>query len=219
MKLIVTESLLSDLDEFGISKNNYTKISGSDLKDYRTPLFETENLKFLFDEFFQLTEENKLNLNQYKNFIFQIKKSNLNKYKDLSQEIEVLYSNLKKKTVNPWDLTNSIFNSKKNYDIHELKKFTSDENAFKSFLLYLTKELVRIKLLYQFDTQYVSKILNEKIDFKYKDATTKKNRIKENQIDKSLKLISKIENILISISFESTVAKRFLVAIKKNLEA
>ena len=218
MKLIVTESLLSDLDEFGISKNNYTKISGSDLKDYRTPLFETENFKFLFDEFFQLTEENKLNLNQYKNFIFQIKKSNLNKYKDLSQEIEVLYSNLKKKTVNPWDLTNSIFNSKKNYDIHELKKFTSDENAFKSFLLYLTKELVRIKLLYQFDTQYVSKILNEKIDFKYKDATTKKNRIKENQIDKSLKLISKIENILISISFESTVAKRFLVAIKKNLE-
>jgi len=219
MKLIVTESLLSDLDEFGISKNNYTKISGSDLKDYRTPLFETENFKFLFDEFFQLTEENKINLNQYKNFIFQIKKSNLNKYKDLSQEIEVLYSNLKKKTVNPWDLTNSIFNSKKNYDIHELKKFTSDENAFKSFLLYLTKELVRIKLLYQFDTEYVSKLLNEKIDFKYKDATTKKNRIKENQIDKSLKLISKIENILISISFESTVAKRFLVAIKKNLEA
>ena len=218
MKLIVTESLLSDLDEFGISKNNYTKISSSDLKDYRTPLFETENLKFVYDEFFQLTEENKLNLNQYKNFIFQIKKSNLNKYKDLSQEIEVLYSNLKKKTVNPWDLTNSIYNSKKNYELHELKNFTSDENSFKTFLLYLTKELVRIKLLYQFDTQYVSNILNEKIDFKYKDATTKKNRINENQIDKSLLLVSKIENNLISSSFESTVVKRFLVAIKKNLE-
>ena len=113
MKLIVTESLLSDLDEFGISKNNYTKISSSDLKDYRTPLFETDNLKFVYDEFFQLTNENKLNLKQYKNFIFQIKKSDLNKYKDLSQEIEVLYSNLKKKIVNPWDLTNSIFNAKK----------------------------------------------------------------------------------------------------------
>ena len=218
MILIVTESLLSDLDEFGISKNKYTKISISDLKDYRTPLFETENLKFVYDEFFQLTEENKLNLNQYKNFIFQIKKSNLNKYKDLSQEIEVLYSNLKKKTVNPWDLTNSIYNSKKNYELHELKDFTSDENVFKTFLLYLTKELVRIKLLYKFDTQYVSKILNEKIDFTYKDATTKKNRINENQIDKSLLLISKIENNLIPSSFDSTVAKRFLVAIKKNLE-
>jgi hypothetical protein len=218
MILIVTESLLSDLDEFGISKNKYTKISISDLKDYRTPLFETENLKFVYDEFFQLTEENKLNLNHYKNFIFQIKKSNLNKYKDLSQEIEVLYSNLKKKTVNPWDLTNSIYNSKKNYVLHELKDFTSDENVFKTFLLYLTKELVRIKLLYKFDTQYISKILNEKIDFKYKDATTKKNRINENQIDKSLLLISKIENNLISSSFDSTVAKRFLVAIKKNLE-
>ena len=108
MKLIVTETLLADLDEFGISKNNYTKISISDLKDYRTPLFETENLKFVYDEYFQLTEENKLNLNHYKNFIFQIKKSNLNQYKDLSQEIEVLYSNLKKKTANPWDLTTSI---------------------------------------------------------------------------------------------------------------
>ena len=218
MKLIVTETLLADLDEFGISKNNYTKISISDLNDYRAPLFETENLKFVYDEYFQLTEENKLNLNHYKNFIFQIKKSNLNQYKDLSQEIEVLYSNLKKKTANPWDLTTSIYNSKKNYEIHELKNFTSDENAFKTFLLYLTKELVRIKLLYQFDTQYVSKILNEKIDFKYKDAATKKNRINENQIDKSLFLISKIENNLMYSSFESTVAKRFLVAIKKNLE-
>ena len=218
MKLIVTESLLSDLDEFGISKNNYTKISSSDLKDYRTPLFETENLKFVYDEFFQLTNENKLNLNQYKNFIFQIKKSDLNKYKDLSQEIEVLYSNLKKKIINPWDLTNSIFNAKKNYELNELQFFTSDENAFKTFLSYITKELVRIKLLNQFDTQYISKILNEKIDFKYKDSTTKKNRINENQIDKSLLLISKIENNLISSSFESTVAKRFLVAIKKNLE-
>ncbi len=39
MKLIVTESLLSDLDEFGISKNNYTKISNSDLKDYHNSTF------------------------------------------------------------------------------------------------------------------------------------------------------------------------------------
>jgi len=218
MKLIVTESLLSDLDEFGISKNNYTKISSSDLIDYRTPLFETENLKFVYDEFFQLTDEIKLNLNKYENFIFQIKKSNLNKYKDLSQEIEVLYSNIKMKILNPWDLTNTIYNSKKNYELKELQFFTSDENVFKTFLSYLTKELVRIKLLYQFDTQYVSKILNEKIDFKYKDSTTKKNRINENQIDKSLNLISKIENNLIFSSFESTVAKRFLVAIKKNLE-
>jgi len=218
MKLIVTESLLSDLDEFGISKNNYTKISSSDLIDYRTPLFETENLKFVYDEFFQLTDDIKLNLNKYENFIFQIKKSNLNKYKDLSQEIEVLYSNIKMKTLNPWDLTNTIYNSKKNYELKELQFFTSDENVFKTFLSYLTKELVRIKLLYQFDTQYVSKILNEKIDFKYKDSTTKKNRINENQIDKSLNLISKIENNLIFSSFESTVAKRFLVAIKKNLE-
>ena len=218
MKLIVTESLLSDLDEFGISGNSYTKISSSDLNDHRTSLFETENLKFVYDEFFQLTDENKLNLNQYENFIFQIKKSNLNKYKDLSQEIEVLYSNIKMKTLNPWDLTNTIYNSKKNYELKELQFFTSDENVFKTFLSYLTKELVRIKLLYQFDTQYVSKILNEKIDFKYKDSTTKKNRINENQIDKSLNLISKIENNLVSNSFESTVAKRFLVAIKKNLE-
>jgi len=218
MKLIVTESLLSDLDEFGISGNSYTKISSSDLNDHRTSLFETENLKFVYDEFFQLTDENKLNLNQYENFIFQIKKSNLNKYKDLSQEIEVLYSNSKKKTVNPWDLTSTIYNSKKNYELKELQYFTSDENAFKTFLSYLTKELVRIKLLYHFDTQYVSKILNEKIDFKYKDSTTKKNRINENQIDKSFNLISKIENNLVSNSFESTVAKRFLVAIKKNLE-
>jgi len=218
MKLIVTESLLSDLDEFGILKKNYTKISYVDLKDYRTPLFETENLKFVYDKFFQLTDENKSDLNHYENFIFQIKKSNLSKFNDISQEIEILYSNLKKKNINPWDLSNSIFNLNKNYELDAIQNFTSDENTFKTFLSYLSKELVRIKLLYQFDTPYVSKILNEKIDFKYKDATLKKNKINENQIDKSLNLINKIENNLISNSFESTVAKRFLVAIKKNLE-
>jgi len=218
MKLVVTESLLSDLDEFGILKKNYTKISYVDLKDYRTPLFETENLKFVYDKFFQLTDENKSDLNHYENFIFQIKKSNLSKFNDISQEIEILYSNLKKKNINPWDLSNSIFNVNKNYELDAIQNFTSDENTFKTFLSYLSKELVRIKLLYQFDTPYVSKILNEKIDFKYKDATLKKNKINENQIDKSLNLINKIENNLISNSFESTVAKRFLVAIKKNLE-
>jgi len=218
MKLIVTESLLSDLDEFGILKKNYTKISYVDLKDYRTPLFETENLKFVYDKFFQLTDENKSDLNHYENFIFQIKKSNLSKFNDISQEIEILYSNLKKKNINPWDLSNSIFNVNKNYELDAIQNFTSDENTFKTFLSYLSKELVRIKLLYQFDTPYVSKILNEKIDFKYKDATLKKNKINENQIDKSLNLINKIENNLISNSFESTVAKGFLVAIKKNLE-
>ena len=218
MKLIVTESLLSDLDEFGILKKNYTKISYVDLKDYRTPLFETENLKFVYDKFFQLTDENKSDLNHYENFIFQIKKSNLSKFNDISQEIEILYSNLKKKNINPWDLSNSIFNVNKNYELDAIQNFTSDENTFKTFLSYLSKELVRIKLLYQFDTPYVSKLLNEKIDFKYKDATLKKNKINENQIDKSLNLINKIENNLISNSFESTVAKRFLVAIKKNLE-
>ena len=218
MKLIVTESLLSDLEEFGILKKNYTKISYVDLKDYRTPLFETENLKFVYDKFFQLTDENKSDLNHYENFIFQIKKSNLNKFNDISQEIEILYSNLKKKNINPWDLSNSIFNVNKNYELDAIQNFTSDENTFKTFLSYLSKELVRIKLLYQFDTPYVSKILNEKIDFKYKDAKLKKNKINENQIDKSLNLINKIENNLISNSFESTVAKRFLVAIKKNLE-
>jgi len=218
MKLIVTESLLSDLDEFGILKKNYTKISYVDLKDYRTPLFETENLKFVYDKFFQLTDENKSDLNHYENFIFQIKKSNLSKFNDISQEIEILYSNLKKKNINPWDLSNSIFNVNKNYELDAIQNFTSDENTFKTFLSYLSKELVRIKLLYQFETPYVSKILNEKIDFKYKYATLKKNKINENQIDKSLNLINKIENNLISNSFESTVAKRFLVAIKKNLE-
>jgi len=218
MKLIVTESLLSDLDEFGILKKNYTKISYVDLKDYRTPLFETENLKFVYDKFFQLTDENKSDLNHYENFIFQIKKSNLSKFNDISQEIEIIYSNLKKKNINPWDLSNSIFNVNKNYELDAIQNFTSDENTFKTFLSYLSKELVRIKLLYQFETPYVSKILNEKIDFKYKYATLKKNKINENQIDKSLNLINKIENNLISNSFESTVAKRFLVAIKKNLE-
>ena len=218
MKLIVTENLLSDLEEFGISEKNYIKISNYEFNNYDTPLFDSDVFNFVYDEFLQITDEIKSNLNFYKNFIFQIKKSNLIKFSDVSQNIEILYSNLKIDSINPWDLTNSIYNIKKNYEHKVLQKYTDDENAFKSFLSYLTKELVRVKLMYNFDDYFISKHLNEKLDFKYKDSLSKKNKINEIQINKSLFLINKVENNLMFNNFDAVVAKRFLIAIKKILE-
>ena len=218
MKIIVTDYLLSDLNEFGIPENNYIKISNFDFNNYNSPLFESDMYLFVYDDFLRITEEFKLNLDLYKNFIFQIKKSYLNKLSDVTQNIEIMYSILKNEHINPWDLTSYIYNLNKIYNHKILQKFTSDEHIFKNFLSYLTKELVRIKLLYNFDQSYVSNYLNEKIDFKYQDSILKKNKISEIEINKSLNLINKIENNLVFNSFDSVVAKRFLVAIKKILE-
>ena len=218
MKLIVTENLLSDLEEFGISEKNYIKISNYEFNNYDTPLFDTDVFNFVYDDFLQITDEIKSNLNFYKNFIFQIKKSNLIKFSDISQNIEILYSNFKIDSINPWDLTNCIYNIKKNYEHKVLQKYTNDENAFKSFLTYLAKELVRVKLMYNFDEYFISKHLNEKLDYKYKDSLSKKNKINEIQINKSLILINKVENNLMFNNFDAVVAKRFLIAIKKILE-
>ena len=170
MKLLVTDNLVSDLSHLDSFNINLEKISIKDIPNQEQSLFDDDKFKFIFDEFITISSFNKLKIDLDDNYIFQIKKSNLNKFNDISQEIEILYSNLKKKNINPWDLSNSIFNVNKNYELDAIQNFTSDENTFKTFLSYLSKELVRIKLLYQFDTPYVSKILNEKIDFKYKDS-------------------------------------------------
>ena len=69
MKLIVTENLLSDLEEFGISEKNYIKISNYEFNNYDTPLFDTDVFNFVYDDFLQITDEVKSNLN-LKNKIF-----------------------------------------------------------------------------------------------------------------------------------------------------
>ena len=219
MKLLVTDNLVSDLNQLDKFDINLEKISINEVPNQAQSLFETDKYKFVFDEFVTLTSFNKLNINLEDNFIFQIKKSNLAKFTSLKSNIDVLYLETEKKeNIFPWDLTNIIYSSRKSIDLKLLNSFTLNEKDFRNFISYFIKELMRLKMLIEYDSKEVSEILNEKNDYKYQDATKKINNLDDKKINKAIQSTHKIENIINKYGYEVENAKRYLVSIKKLLE-
>ena len=219
MKLLVTDNLVSDLNQLDKFKINLEKISIKEVPNQAQSLFENDKYKFVFDEFVTLTSFKKLNINLEDNFIFQIKKSNLSKFTSIKSNIDVLHLELEKKeNFFPWDLTNIIYSSRKSIDLKLLNSFTLNEKDFRNFVSYFIKELIRLKMLIEYDSKEVSEILNEKNDYKYQDATKKINNLDDKKINKAIQSTHKIENIINKYGYEVENAKRYLVSVKKLLE-
>jgi hypothetical protein len=219
MKLLVTDNLVSDLNQLDKFDINLEKISIKEVPNQAQSLFENDKYKFVFDEFVTLTSFKKLNINLEDNFIFQIKKSNLPKFTSLKSNIDVLHLEIEKKeNFFPWDLTNIIYSSRKSIDLKLLNSFTLNEKDFRNFISYFIKELIRLKMLIEYDSKDVSEILNEKNDYKYQDATKKINNLDEKKINNAIQNTHKIENIINKYGYEVENAKRYLVSIKKLLE-
>ena len=219
MKLLVTDNLISNLNQLDILNVSLEKISIKDVPNQAQSLFENDKFKFVFDEFVTLTSFNKLNINLEDNYIFQIKKSNLSKFTSLGADIDVLHLDIEKKeTFYPWDLTNIIYSSRKAIDLKLLNSFTLNERDFRNFISYFIKELIRLKMLIEFDPKEVAKILNEKNDYKYQDAMKKINNLDSRKINKAIQNTHKIEKIINQYGYEVENAKRYLVSIKKLLE-
>ena len=219
MKLLVTDNLISNLNQLDILDVSLEKISIKDVPNQAQSLFENDKFKFVFDEFVTLTSFNKLNINLEDNYIFQIKKSNLSKFTSFGANIDVIHLNInKKENIYPWDLTNIIYNSRKSIDVKLLNSFTFNERDFRNFISYFIKELIRLKMLIEFDPKEVAETLNEKIDYKYQDATKKINNLDSRKINKAIQNTHKIEKIINQYGYEVENAKRYLVSIKKLLE-
>ena len=219
MKLLVTDNLISNLNQLDILDVSLEKISIKDVPNQAQSLFENDKFKFVFDEFVTLTSFNKLNINLEDNYIFQIKKSNLSKFTSLGANIDVLHLDIdKKENIYPWDLTNIIYNSRKSIDVKLLNSFTFNERDFRNFISYFIKELIRLKMLIEFDPKDVAETLNEKNDYKYQDATKKINNLDSRKINKAIQNTHKIEKIINQYGYEVENAKRYLVSIKKLLE-
>ena len=219
MKLLVTDNLISNLNQLDILDVSLEKISIKDVPNQAQSLFENDKFKFVFDEFVTLTSFNKLNINVEDNYIFQIKKSNLSKFTSLGANIDVLHLDIdKKENFYPWDLTNIIYNSRKSIDVKLLNSFTFNERDFRNFISYFIKELIRLKMLIEFDPKEVAETLNEKNDYKYQDATKKINNLDSRKINKAIQNTHKIDKIINQYGYEVENAKRYLVSIKKLLE-
>ena len=219
MKLLVTDNLVSDLNQLNSLNISFEKVSIKDIPNQAQSLFGSEKFKFIFDEFITITSFNKLKIDLEDNYIFQIKKSNLSKFTSLGSSIDVLYlDSQKKESYFPWDLTNAIYSSRKSIDLKLLDFYTSNERDFRNFLSYFIKELLRLKMLIEFDPNKVSEILKEKKDFKYNDATKKLKSLDPKKINRAILYTHKIEKSINQFGYEIENSKRYLISIKKLLE-
>ena len=221
--LVVTPSLISDIsllnEELGI-KSNIEKLSFEEfISKNSISLFENMNYKFIYDKFVTFAELNKVNFNFDDKYIFQIKKQNLDKFSNQNSNIKVHYIHTQKeKEIFPWDFTKILFSSKIQLQSEIVDHFCINENAFKQFLSYFHKELVRLKLTFLYDDEEISNILGEKIDYKYQLAKERKSKHNLDDIDKCLENIYKIEKLILESGFNSENAKRFIVSSKSLLQ-
>ena len=219
MKLLVTDNLVSDLSQLDSLNINLEKISIKDIPNQAQSLFDDDKFKFIFDEFITISSFNKLKIDLDDNYIFQIKKSNLSKFTSLGSEVDVLYlDSQKKENYFPWDLTNLIYSSRKTIDLKLLDSFTSSERDFRNFLSYFIKELIRLKMLIEFDPNEVAEILKEKKDYKYDDALKKIKNLDQKKINRALRYSHKIEKNINQYGYELENSKRYLISVKKLLE-
>jgi len=219
MKLLVTDNLVSDLSQLDIFNINLEKISIKDIPNQAQSLFDDDKFKFIFDEFITISSFNKLKIDLDDNYIFQIKKSNLSKFTSLGSEVDVLYlDSQKKENYFPWDLTNLIYSSRKSIDLKLLDSFTSNEKDFRNFLSYFVKELIRLKMLNEFDPNEVAEILKEKKDYKYNDALKKIKNLDQKKINRAIQYSHKIEKSINLYGYEIENSKRYLISVKKLLE-
>jgi len=221
--LVVTPSLISDIsllnEELGI-KSNIEKLSFEEfISKNSISLFENMNYKFIYDKFVTFAELNKVNFNFDDKYIFQIKKQNLDKFSNQNSNIKVHYIHpQKEKEIFPWDFTKILFSSKMELKSEIVDHFCIDENTFKQFLTYFQKELIRLKLIFLYEEEEISNILDEKIDYKYQLARDRKSKHKLEHIDKCLENIYKIEKLILVSGFNSENAKRFIVSTKSLLQ-
>ena len=219
MKLLVTDNLVSDLSQLDSFNINLEKISIKDIFNQAQSLFDDDKFKFIFDEFITISSFNKLKIDLDDNYIFQIKKSNLSKFTSLGSEVDVLYlDSQKKENYFPWDLTNTIYSSRKTIDLKLLDSFTSNERDFRNFLSYFIKELIRLKMLIEFDPNEVAEILKEKKDYKYDDALKKIKNLDQKKINRAIQYSHKIEKSINQYGYELENSKRYLISVKKLLE-
>tara|TARA_B000000475_G_scaffold261443_1_gene246095 strand:- start:96 stop:755 length:660 start_codon:yes stop_codon:yes gene_type:complete len=215
--LIVTDSLIDNLESLDLDLQ-YKKISKDNLNlNEQSTLFEDHIYRFVYDSYF--TYKN-LQDNQYNfslRYIFQIKKSNLQKFQNI-ENLTVLHNTFKVKEKYPWDLSNIIFNKNKNLDSDLLFYFSNKENNFRSFFNFFSKEIFRLKLLLNSNADEVSKILNEKKDYKYEKADGLLKKLSANNLDEAINLVYKLEEKMLKASYNQENSKRFIIAVKQKLQ-
>lgn len=215
--LIVTDVLIDNLESLNLDIQ-YQKVSKENINfNNQSLLFEDKLYKFVNDSYFTYKNLQDHEYDFSLKYIFQIKKSNLQKFHDI-ENLTIVHNTSKSKEIFPWDLSNIIFSKNKNLDSDLLLYFSYRESNFRGFFNFFTKEIFRLKLLINANTDNVSVILNEKKDYKYEKAESLLKKLDENNIDEAIKLVYKLEEKMLKSVYNQENSKRFIIAVKQKLQ-
>tara|TARA_B100000287_G_scaffold183494_1_gene173557 strand:- start:2678 stop:3352 length:675 start_codon:yes stop_codon:yes gene_type:complete len=198
----------------GIQLEKIDKSNINNLSHSQDSLFETSTYFFVEDSLLTKADLS-LIVEKELNIIGTISKNTQTSAAEIihSNKIEVINieSEMSSETT-PWALVQSILDKKQEANKKDLLYFSSDENNFRFLLNLLEKDLFRFLILNTLSEEKVSKLIDEKIDFKYEVARRRLDNFDEDQIARLIEIMWKIESVNTK-EYDIENSKRALIAL------
>ena len=128
------------------------------------------------------------------------------------KEIEILNFENAENEMTPWNIVQSILDKTKKINENELIYFSSADNNFRFLMNLLEKDYFRFLMLKVKTPKELSKVMNEKVDYRYDVAKKRMDRIDELTATKLIELLWKIDNVN-SRKFDPESSKRALISL------
>ena len=128
------------------------------------------------------------------------------------KEVEILNIDNTENEITPWNIVQSILDKNKKINENDLIYFSAADNNFRFLMNLLEKDYFRFLMLKVETPKELSKVMNEKVDYRYDVAKKRLDRIDEVTATKLIELLWKIDNIN-SRQFDPESSKRALISL------
>ena len=211
---VVSGDILKSNISEGIQLEHLEKSNIKNLSHSQDSLFETSPY-FLIEDSLLTKADLTLIVEKELNIIGTISKNTQSSAAEIidSNEIEIIsFESETSSERTPWGIVQSILDKKQKVNEKDLLHFSSDQNNFRFLLNLIEKDLFRLLILNTESPEKLSKLMDEKIDFKYEVAQRRLNNFDEEQIVRFIEIIWKIESVNTK-EFDMENSKRALIAL------
>ena len=211
---VVSGDILKSNISEGIQLEHLEKSNIKNLSHSQDSLFETSPY-FLIEDSLLTKGDLTLIVEKELNIIGTISKNTQSSAAEIidSNEIEIFsFESETSSERTPWGIVQSILDKKKKVNEKDLLHFSSDQNNFRFLLNLIEKDLFRLLILNTESGEKLSKLMDEKIDFKYEVAQRRLNNFDEEQIVRFIEIIWKIESVNTK-EYDIENSKRALIAL------
>lgn len=211
---VVSGDILKSNISEGIQLEHLEKSNIKNLSHSQDSLFETSPY-FLIEDSLLTKADLTLIVEKELNIIGTISKNTQSSAAEIidSNEIEIIsFESETSSERTPWGIVQSILDKKQKVNEKDLLHFSSDQNNFRFLLNLIEKDLFRLLILNTESPEKLSKLMDEKIDFKYEVAQRRLNNFDEEQIVRFIEIIWKIESVNTK-EYDIENSKRALIAL------